>query len=109
MSTLSVAAQQRLEIVKALAHNARILILDEPTAVLAPAEARDLLIRIRTLAASGTSVVLITHKLRDAQQFADDVSVLRHGKLISTGVMAHQTELARERDAWKPPGADHRR
>lgn len=94
VSTLGVAAQQRLEIIKALAHNARILILDEPTAVLAPAEARDLLLRIRTLAADGTSVVLITHKLRNAQQFADDVSVLRHGKLISTGAIADQTEAS---------------
>lgn len=92
VSTLGVAAQQRLEIIKALAHNARILILDEPTAVLAPADARDLLRQIRALAFSGTSVVLITHKLRDAQQFADDVSVLRRGRLILTGSMADQTE-----------------
>ena len=94
VSSLPVAAQQRLEIIKALAHKARILILDEPTAVLAPAEARDLLLQIRTLAANGTSVVLITHKLRDAQQVADDVSVLRHGKLILTGAMVDQTEAS---------------
>ena len=92
VGTLGVAAQQRLEIIKALAHNARILILDEPTAVLAPGEARDLLLQIRTLAFNGTSVVLITHRLRDAQQFADDVSVLRRGRLISTGPMVDETE-----------------
>jgi len=92
VSALGVVAQQRLEIVKALAHNARILILDEPTAVLAPAEARDLLAQIRKLVLNGSSAVLITHKLRDAQQYADDVSVLRRGKLILSGLMADFTE-----------------
>lgn len=88
VSSLSVAAQQRVEIIKALAHDARILILDEPTAVLAPAEAIGLLTRIRQLVSDGTSVVLITHKLRDAQKYADDVSVLRHGELIASGSMS---------------------
>ena len=94
VSTLGVAAQQRLEIIKALAHNARILILDEPTAVLAPAEARDLFAQIRKLVLTGTCVVLITHKLRDAQQYADDVTVLRHGKLVLQGPMKDHTELS---------------
>jgi len=80
--SLSIAGQQRLEIIKALARNARILILDEPTAVLAPAEAQELLALIRRLVQTGRSVVLITHKLQDAEQFADDVSVLRDGKLV---------------------------
>jgi len=94
VSTLSVAAQQQVEIIKALAHNARILILDEPTAVLAPAEARTLFVQIRKLVLDGTSVVLITHKLSDARQYADDVSVLRHGKLVSTGGMKDYTEAS---------------
>jgi simple sugar transport system ATP-binding protein len=80
--SLSVAGQQRLEIIKALARNAKILILDEPTAVLAPAEAQELLALIRRLVQTDRSVVLITHKLKDAEQFADDVSVLRDGKLV---------------------------
>lgn len=79
---LRVGAQQRLEIVKALARDARVLILDEPTAVLAPAEADELLRWIRTYAASGNSVVLITHKLREALSVADDVTVLRRGKRV---------------------------
>lgn len=94
VNTLSVAAQQRLEIMKALAYDACILILDEPTAVLAPAEAVDLLARIRQLVSTGRSVVLITHKLRDAQRYADDVSVLRRGELTLTGAMPDFNENA---------------
>ena len=77
---LSVGIQQRLEIVKALARGARVLILDEPTAVLAPAEAEELLAMLRRFAARGNSAVLITHKLREALSVADDVTVLRHGR-----------------------------
>ena len=66
VSELSIAGQQRVEIFKALARSARILILDEPTAVLAPAEAAQLLAWLRRIADAGRTVVLITHKLRDA-------------------------------------------
>jgi len=92
VSSLGVPAQQRLEIIKALAHNAHVLILDEPTAVLAPADAQDLLARIRDLVLHGMSVVLITHKLRDAREYADDISVLRNGRLILTGSMSDFSE-----------------
>src|SRR5581483_11371641 len=73
---LPVGAQQRLEIVKALARDARVLILDEPTAVLAPAEAEELLCWLRGFAERGNSVVLITHKLREALSIANHVTVL---------------------------------
>lgn len=76
---LSVAAQQRLELLKVLARNAHILILDEPTAVLAPVEVDDLLRLLRELADGGRTVVLITHKLREALRIADHVTVLRQG------------------------------
>jgi simple sugar transport system ATP-binding protein len=76
---LSVALRQRLEIVKALASNARILLLDEPTAVLAPAEVVELFRFVRAFAASGGAVVLITHKLDEALAAADRVTVLRRG------------------------------
>src|SRR5690348_7934590 len=66
VDTLSVGAQQRVEIAKALARKARLLILDEPTAVLAPSEAEDLLRWSRRFADAGHAVVLITHKLREA-------------------------------------------
>ena len=81
---LSVTAQQRLELLKALSRDARVLILDEPTAVLAPAEADDLLRRIRELADAGRAVVLITHKLREALRVADDITVLRRGATTLT-------------------------
>lgn len=88
---LSVALKQRLEIVKALASDARILLLDEPTAVLTPAEAEELLGVIRTFVLSGGSAVLITHKLDEALRTADRVTVLRQGSVTYTGPVAAQT------------------
>jgi simple sugar transport system ATP-binding protein len=87
---LSVGLRQRLEIVKALAADARILLLDEPTAVLAPAEVTDLLTVIRRFTASGGSAVLITHKLDEALAAADRVTVLRRGEVVLTGAVARQ-------------------
>lgn len=81
---LSVGAQQRLEIVKALARNADSLILDEPTAVLAPNEAAELLTWLRAFADRGGSVVLVTHRLREALAVADYVTVLRRGRHVLT-------------------------
>lgn len=80
--TLPVALLQRLEIVKALAGDARVLLLDEPTGVLAPAEAEELLARARAFAESGRAVVLITHKLDEALRGADRVTVLRRGAVV---------------------------
>jgi simple sugar transport system ATP-binding protein len=88
---LSVGAQQRLEIVKALARDASILILDEPTAVLAPNEIEELLLWIRGFADAGNAVVLITHKLREALAIADDVTVLRRGRVALTARAAGLT------------------
>ena len=87
VADLSVSAQQRCEIMKALARDVRVLILDEPSAVLAPQEAHDLLQWVRRFADAGRAVVLITHKLRDALAIADDITVLRRGKtVLSTSV-----------------------
>lgn len=80
--SLGMAAQQKLEILKALDRSAAILILDEPTAVLAPPEARELLRWLRQFASRGASVVLITHKLSEAIETADDVTVLRYGRTV---------------------------
>jgi general nucleoside transport system ATP-binding protein len=88
---LSVSLKQRLEIVKALAADARILLLDEPTAVLAPTEADDLLRVMRAFAETGGSVVLITHKLDEALTAADRVTVLRQGSVVFTGPVTGQT------------------
>jgi ABC-type uncharacterized transport system ATPase subunit len=79
---MPVGAQQRLEIVKALARDARLLILDEPTAVLSPAEAADLYGWLRRFVDGGDTAVLITHKVREALSIADDVTVLRRGRTV---------------------------
>jgi simple sugar transport system ATP-binding protein len=82
--TLSVGAAQRAEIVAALHHGARLLILDEPTAVLTPIEVDALLATLRTLAAAGTTIVIVTHKLDEVRAVADDVTVLRAGATVAT-------------------------
>ena len=82
VESLPVGAQQRLEIVKALAREARTLILDEPTAVLAPSEAEELLRWLRAFAKQGNAVILITHKLDEALATADVVTVLRRGRVV---------------------------
>jgi ABC-type uncharacterized transport system ATPase subunit len=92
VSDLSIAGQQRVEIFKALARSARILILDEPTAVLAPTEAAQLLAWLRRVADAGRTVVLITHKLRDALGVADNVTVLRQGRTVATMPARSATE-----------------
>lgn len=82
---LSVQLRQRLEIVQALASDARILLLDEPTAVLAPREVEELLELVRRFRDDGGAVVLISHKLGEVVQVADRVTVLRRGKVTLSG------------------------
>jgi simple sugar transport system ATP-binding protein len=81
---LSVGQEQRVEILKALYHGARILILDEPTAVLTPQETEELFAVLRELRAQGTTIVLITHKLREVLDLSDRVTVMRGGKTVGT-------------------------
>jgi general nucleoside transport system ATP-binding protein len=88
---LSVGLKQRLEIVKALATDVRILLLDEPTAVLAPGEAAELLRVVRAFTARGGSAVLITHKLDEALGAADRVTVLRQGAVVHEGAVGGET------------------
>ena len=85
VDTLPLGAQQRAEIAKALARDATLLVLDEPTAVLAPDEAADLLRWLRRFADEGGAVILVTHKLREALAAADDLTVLRAGRVVFTG------------------------
>jgi general nucleoside transport system ATP-binding protein len=82
VENLPVGIQQRVEIVKALIRNATVLILDEPTAVLTPAETEDLFRIIRQLKDGGTSIVFISHKLREVQAIADTITVLRRGAVV---------------------------
>ena len=76
---LPVGVQQRVEIIKALIRDAQVLILDEPTAVLTPQETDDLMEVMRSLKAAGTSIVFITHKLREVRAVADRITVIRRG------------------------------
>jgi general nucleoside transport system ATP-binding protein len=82
VENLPVGIQQRVEIIKALVREATVLILDEPTSVLTPAETEDLFRIIRQLKAGGTSVVFISHKLKEVQAIADTITVLRRGAVV---------------------------
>jgi simple sugar transport system ATP-binding protein len=92
---LPVGIQQRVEIIRALMYDAKVLILDEPTAVLTPQETDELLNIMRTLKSKGTSIIFITHKLREVKAVADRISVIRRGKVVgTTSPTATQEELA---------------
>lgn len=81
---LSVGVQQKVEIIKALYRGARTLILDEPTAVLTPAEVTELFDLLQVLTQQGLSIVLITHKLKECLAIADRISVMRQGRMVGT-------------------------
>jgi simple sugar transport system ATP-binding protein len=81
---LSVGEQQRVEILKALYREARILIMDEPTAVLTPQEAETLFVTLRAMADAGKTVIFISHKLHEVKAVADRVTVLRSGRTVAT-------------------------
>jgi simple sugar transport system ATP-binding protein len=81
---LPVGVQQRVEILKALVRDAKVLILDEPTAVLTPQETDDLMKIMVALKESGTAIVFITHKLREVRAVADKITVIRRGKVVGT-------------------------
>ena len=85
VDSVSVAGRQRVEIVKALAGGARILILDEPTAVLTDPESDRLLSTMRDYSRNGSTIVLITHKLREVLEYADRVTIMRGGRTVATG------------------------
>ncbi len=79
---LAVGEQQRVEILKVLSRNVRLLILDEPTSVLTPLEVDELFVLLRKLRDAGTSIILITHKLKEVQSVTDRILVLRRGELV---------------------------
>ena len=88
VESLGSAERQKLEIIRTLAHDARILIMDEPTAVLTSRDVGELFSQLRSFADGGGSVVLITHKLHDAIAHADEVTVLRRGKVVLAAPMS---------------------
>jgi len=92
---LPVGVQQRVEIIRALMYDAKVLILDEPTAVLTPQETDELLSMMKTLKAKGTSIIFITHKLREVRAVADKITIIRLGKVVGvTTPDSSQEELA---------------
>ena len=106
---ITVAQQQRVEILKALYRGAEILILDEPTAVLTPQEAKELFAIIAELKSQGKSIIFITHKLHEVLEVADRITVLRRGKKIDT-VPARGRDRGEPRaDDGRPRGAPPRR
>lgn len=92
---LPVGVQQRVEIIRALIYDAKVLILDEPTAVLTPQETDDLLKIMKELKNQGTSIIFITHKLREVKAVADRITIIRRGKVVGNASPdASQDELA---------------
>ncbi|MFF3849334.1 ABC transporter ATP-binding protein [Streptomyces sp. NPDC002328] len=111
---LPVGLRQRVEILKLLHRGARTLILDEPTAVLTPTEADALFVVLRSLAAQGRTVILVTHKLREVLEVSDNVTVLRDGRVAARlrtaettadEIAAAMTGRSVELDRVHPPGA----
>jgi simple sugar transport system ATP-binding protein len=95
VSTLGVADKQRLEIARTLYRDARVVILDEPTAVLTPHEATTLYKALRRLADEGRAVVVVTHKLDEVLTHADVVTVMRRGETLGTRPVARGADVAR--------------
>src|ERR1022692_1684472 len=79
---LPVGVQQRVEIIKALLRDASVLVLDEPTAVLTPGETQDLFRIMRQLRDGGRSIIFISHKLKEVQAIADNITIIRRGKVV---------------------------
>lgn len=92
---LPVGVQQRVEIIKALSRDAKVLVFDEPTAVLTPQETDELMATMRQLQEAGTSIVFITHKLREVREVADRITVIRLGQVVGeASPTASNEELA---------------
>ncbi len=110
VSRLRTADQQKVEILRALCRNAQLIVMDEPTAALSRPDAEALHLVVRQLARSGTTVVLVSHFLNEVLELADEVTILRDGRLVQTVPAAGQTEdsllsamLGRPLDAAFPP------
>jgi simple sugar transport system ATP-binding protein/ribose transport system ATP-binding protein len=114
---LRTADQQKVEILRALSRNAQLIVMDEPTAALSRPDVEALHVVIRQLASQGTTVVLVSHFLNEVLELADEVTILRDGRLVQTVPVAGQTEeslmaamLGRSLDATfpakRPPGTD---
>jgi ABC-type uncharacterized transport system ATPase subunit len=95
VESLPVGVQQRVEIIRALIYNAKVIILDEPSAVLTPQETDELLRVMKELRDQGKAIIFITHKLREVQEAADEITIIRRGKVVGQAKpTASQEELA---------------
>src|SRR6185312_16367244 len=92
VGSLSVGWQQRVEILKALYRNAKVLVLDEPTAVLTPQETDEIFAVLRRLAAEGHSIVFISHKLYEVLAIADRITVIRRGRVVGARIPSETDE-----------------
>jgi simple sugar transport system ATP-binding protein len=101
---LSVGQQQRVEILKLLYRNARILILDEPTAVLTPQEGEALFQTMRVMAEEGRSLIFISHKLHEVKEVSDRVTVLREGRVVGIADTADAEPRDAGRERSRGPG-----
>jgi general nucleoside transport system ATP-binding protein len=114
VENLPIGLQQRVEILKALSHDAELLILDEPTAVLTPQEIDALMAIMRSLAGAGKSILFITHKLKEVKAIADVITIIRQGKVVGTAkptdseaelasmMVGRNVELTVEKSAYEP-------
>jgi simple sugar transport system ATP-binding protein len=109
VADLSVGEKSKLELIKAIAGHPRFLILDEPTSVLAPAEARELFDVMRTLAANGTTVVFISHKIPEVLEVATRMVVMRRGRIIVDGGAMTAQQLAEAMVEKRTPQTERRR
>ena len=114
VGSLSVGWQQRVEILKALYRESRILVLDEPTAVLTPQETEEIFAVLRRLAAEGHSIVFISHKLYEVLEIADRITVIRRGRVVGERIPAETNEddlaelmVGRDVAADRRPGESH--
>lgn len=109
VSALTVGERQRIEILKALAHDTQVLVLDEPTAVLTPQEAEGLYQTVALLAQRGLAIIFISHKLHEVMAASDRVVVLRHGKLVGelTTAEASQQQIAEMMVGREVPANKH--
>lgn len=117
IENLPVGVQQRVEILKSLANDAQYLIFDEPTAVLTPQEIDELMAVMKTLRDEGRAIVFITHKLREVRAIADDITVVRRGRIVGTAsadqseaelaemMVGRVVKLVVDKDEAKPTGS----
>jgi len=109
VADLSVGEKAKLELIKAIARHPRFLILDEPTSVLTPTEARELFDVMRRLAAAGTTVVFISHKIPEVLEVATRIVVMRRGKIVADGGAMTAEQLAETMVERRSPPTERRR